>query len=280
MDIKFEDLSFYYNHNSPLRTLALDHINLTIKEGSFTSIIGQTGSGKSTLIQHLNGLLVPSQGSLEIAGFTLTPKTKKKKLFDLRSKVGVVFQFPENQLYEATVLKDIAVGPINFGFSPEQAFEVAAEMLELVGLPKEIGERFPFSLSGGQMRRVAIAGILAMRPEILVLDEPTAGLDPRAHHEMMELFLQLHHDWQLTTIMVTHQMDDVAKYSDSVVLLDQGRVKAVGTPSEVFKNSDHLEVGYPQALLFAKKLEKKGLKLEKLPLTMDDLVREMVRTLK
>lgn len=277
MDIKFENLSYYYNFNSPLKTLALDNINLSIAEGSFTSIIGQTGSGKSTLIQHLNGLLIPSQGSIEIAGFTLTPKTKKKKLFDLRSKVGVVFQFPENQLYEATVLKDIAVGPINFGVSPEEAIQISSEMLKLVGLPSEIGERSPFSLSGGQMRRVAIAGILAMQPEILVLDEPTAGLDPRAHQEMMELFLKLHHEWHLTTIMVTHQMDDVAKYSDSVILLDQGKVQAIGTPDEVFQSNDHLSVGYPQALSFARKLEKKGLEIENLPLTMDDLVKEMVR---
>ncbi|BDR59512.1 energy-coupling factor transporter ATPase [Xylocopilactobacillus apicola] len=279
MEIIFKNVSYYYNYHAPMQFRALKEIDLQIREGSFTSIIGETGSGKSTLIQHLNGLLIPSVGSVEIGDFTLTPDTKKKRLGELRRHVGMVFQFPENQLYEATVVKDIAVAPINYGMEESAAYRTALEMLDLVELPKSLADRSPFSLSGGQMRRVAIAGILAMHPQILVLDEPTAGLDPRAHREMMELFERLHQEWQLTVVMVTHQMDDVAKYSDQVILLDQGSIQAAGTPREVFTQSDHLTVGYPRALEFAQKLKQKGVYLSEPPLSTTELVQELVRKL-
>lgn len=277
MDIKFKNVSYFYNYGSSLAYEAIKKINLTIPSGSFTSIIGKTGSGKSTLIQHLNGLLIPHYGTIQIGSFIINSNTKKKELTDIRRKVGIVFQFSENQLYEATVLKDIAVGPINLGASEQEAQELAKKMLKKVGLKENLGSRSPFSLSGGQMRRVAIAGILAMETPVLVLDEPTAGLDPKSHEEIMEMFYELHQERKLTTIMVTHQMDDVAKYSDQVILLDNGEVSAVGSPFEIFTQNHHLSTGYPAALDFYYRLLQKGVDLKTPSLTMQKLVSEIKR---
>lgn len=274
MDIKFNHVSYYYNANTPLQTVGFKDLDFTIKEHSFTSIIGQTGSGKSTLIQHLNGLLIPSQGEINIAGFKITPQTKRKSLSKLRSQVGIVFQFPENQLYESTVLKDIAVGPLNFGVPLAKAQKQALATLKLVGLDLDLAQRSPTELSGGQMRRVAIAGILVMKPKILVLDEPTAGLDPYAHEEMMELFWRLHQKWHLTTIMVSHSMDDVAQYSDQVIWLDQGRLIQMASPREIFTNNQQLLMK-PQSVIFYQKLQDKGLQLPQIPLTIAELVTEL-----
>lgn len=274
MDIKFNHVSYYYNANTPLQTVGFKDLDFTIKEHSFTSIIGQTGSGKSTLIQHLNGLLIPSQGEINIAGFKITPQTKRKSLSKLRSQVGIVFQFPENQLYESTVLKDIAVGPLNFGVPLAKAQKQALATLKLVGLDSDLAQRSPTELSGGQMRRVAIAGILVMKPKILVLDEPTAGLDPYAHEEMMELFWHLHQKWHLTTIMVSHSMDDVAQYSDQVIWLDQGRLIQMASPREIFTNDQQLLMK-PQSVIFYQKLQDKGLQLPQVPLTIAELVTEL-----
>ncbi|BDR57243.1 energy-coupling factor transporter ATPase [Xylocopilactobacillus apis] len=277
MDISFKNVNYFYNYNSPTETKALNDINLEIPSGSFVSIIGQTGSGKSTLIQHINGLLIPSSGEIRVAGYTINNQTKRKKLAQLRSKVGMVFQFPENQVYESTVIKDIAVAPINFGVDKDSAYEQAKEMLKVVGLSDEVAQRSPFSLSGGQMRRVAIAGILAMHPKILVLDEPTAGLDPHTHEEMMDLFFSLHHEWHLTTIMVSHQMDDVAKYSDQVILMEQGSIIKKGSPREVF--TENIPVGVPATIEFCDRLQEKGINLAPAPLTTEELVRELKETL-
>lgn len=274
MDIKFNHVSYYYNAKSPEPTVGFKDLDFTIKEHSFTSIMGQTGSGKSTLIQQLNGLLIPTQGEIDIAGFKITPKTKRKNLQKLRSQVGMVFQFPENQLYEATVLKDIEVGPLNFGVPLAEAKKRAIAMLKLVGLDSDIAKRSPTELSGGQMRRVAIAGILVMHPQILVLDEPTAGLDPYAHREMMELFYRLHQEWQLTTIMVSHQMDDIAEYSDEVIWLDHGELRQMAPPREIFTNNNQLAM-YPQTVEFYRQLQSQGFQLPQVPLTMAELITEL-----
>lgn len=194
---------------TPFERLALYDINASIKEGSYVAVIGHTGSGKSTLLQHLNGLLKPTKGQISLGDTVILAGKKNKELKKLRKKVGIVFQFPEHQLFEETVLKDISFGPMNFGVKKEDAEQKAREMPQLVGLSEELLDRSPFELSGGQMRRVAIAGVLAMDPEVLVLDEPTAGLDPRGRKEIMDMFYELHQRGNLTTILVTHSMEDL-----------------------------------------------------------------------
>lgn len=273
--IKFEKVNYTYQPNSPFASRALFDIDLEVKKGSYTALIGHTGSGKSTLLQHLNGLLQPTQGTVRVGDIVVTSTSKQKEIKPVRKKVGVVFQFPESQLFEETVLKDVAFGPQNFGISKEEAEKIAAEKLEMVGLSKEFWEKSPFELSGGQMRRVAIAGILAMEPEVLVLDEPTAGLDPKARIEMMKLFESIHQTGQ-TFVLVTHLMDDVADYADYVYLLEKGHIISCGTPSDVFQEVDFLkahELGVPKATHFADQLQKTGVyTFEKLPITRAELV--------
>lgn len=275
--IKFENVNFTYQPNSPFASNALFDIVLEVAAGSYTAIIGHTGSGKSTLLQHLNGLLQPTSGSVIVGDIVIKADSKQKEIKPVRKKVGVVFQFPEAQLFEETVLKDVAFGPQNFGVSLDEATETAKEKLTLVGLAPEYWEKSPFELSGGQMRRVAIAGILAMNPEVLVLDEPTAGLDPKARIEMMELFKGIHEAGQ-TVVLVTHNMDDVADYADAVYLLEKGRVIASGEPKVVFQDVDFLrkhELGVPRATAFAAKLRERGLAFESLPITQSELVEEL-----
>ena len=216
--IIFENVSHVYNQGTPFATHALKDVTVSIPDNQITAVIGHTGSGKSTFIQHLNALVRPTQGSLYLFGEKFTADSKHESLKWLRKKVGVVFQFPESQLFEETVLKDVMFGPMNFGLTEEEAKAVALEKLQLVGLPESVYERSPFELSGGQMRRVAIAGVLAQKPEVLVLDEPTAGLDPYGHHQMMDMFMHLQKQEQLTVIMVSHQMDDVAEYADHIIV--------------------------------------------------------------
>lgn len=234
--IVFKNVSHVYNPGTPFEHRALRDVNLEIPRGQVTSIIGHTGSGKSTLIQHLNVLKRPSHGSVNIEGTQVTKDSDHDNLKQLRKRVGVVFQFPEAQLFEETVLKDVMFGPLNFGVSEEEARQIARKQLGLVGLPEFLYDRSPFDLSGGQMRRVAIAGVLALEPEILVLDEPTAGLDPKGHHEIMEMFMALKEDKNLTLIMVSHQMDDVARYSDFIAVMEAGTVIRTGSPEEIFSN--------------------------------------------
>lgn len=279
MDIVFEQVNFTFQPGSPFEQRVLYDINMTIKEGTYNALVGHTGSGKSTILQHLNALLKPTSGNVKIGERAITSETNNKNLKPIRKKVGIVFQFPESQLFEETVGKDIAFGPKNFGVSEEDALELAKEYLSLVGLDESYLERSPFDLSGGQMRRVAIAGVLAMEPEVLVLDEPTAGLDPQGRREMMAIFEQLHQTKQMTIVLVTHLMDDVANYADYVYVLEKGQLVKEGVPEEVFQDVQWLQkkqLGVPTAAAFAKRLEKKGMTFKKLPLTANELADELV----
>lgn len=272
MGITLESVNYTYQAGTPFEGRALFDINLSIKEGSYTAFIGHTGSGKSTIMQLLNGLNVPTEGAVIVDDIKITADSKNKDIKPVRKKVGLVFQFPESQLFEETVLKDVAFGPQNFGVSIEEAKQLAREKLAMVGISEEFFEKNPFELSGGQMRRVAIAGILAMEPEVLVLDEPTAGLDPKGRRELMDLFKKLHQNG-MTIVLVTHLMDDVANYADYVNVLESGKLVRSGYPKEVFQDVDFLEskqLGVPKITKFAQQLVKRGLQLESLPITIEE----------
>ncbi|WP_404450890.1 energy-coupling factor ABC transporter ATP-binding protein [Virgibacillus necropolis] len=260
MDITFKNVSYIYQRNTPFAHKAIEDLSFQIPSGSFVAIIGHTGSGKSTLIQHLNGLVMPSEGEVTIGDFQLKDGEKPKNMKELRSKVGVVFQYPEHQLFEETVEKDIAFGPENFGVSADEIKTRIRQISPSVGLNDELLSRSPFDLSGGQMRRVAIAGVLAIKPEVLVLDEPTAGLDPRGQKEIMEMFETLHHEQQLTTILVTHSMEDAVKYADHVIILNKGKKYMEGKPEDVLTQQEALndvQLDVPEAVQFLKSFEKK-----------------------
>ena len=279
MDIRFEQVGFTYQPNSPFEQRVLFDIDLAIKEGSYTALVGHTGSAKSTLLQHLNALLKPTSGTVTIGDRVITAETNNKNLKPIRQKVGIVFQFPEAQLFEETVERDIAFGPKNFGVPEEEANRLAAKTLEMVGLDESYLQRSPFDLSGGQMRRVAIAGVLAMEPEVLVLDEPTAGLDPQGRKEMMEMFARLHHENKITIVLVTHLMDDVADFSDYVYVLEKGTLVKQGTPREVFQEVEWLQakqLGVPTATAFAQKLVTRGIHFDSLPLTSKELAEMLI----
>ena len=239
MSITFKQVDHIYSHNTPFSFAALKDVNLEIEKGSFTAIIGHTGSGKSTLIQHLNALLLPTAGTVNVEDFEITSSNKPSTLKPLRQKAGLVFQFPEYQLFEETIEKDIIFGPINFGVEENEAKERAKKALIQVGLDESYLEKSPFDLSGGQKRRVAIAGILVMQPEILVLDEPTAGLDPQGAKEMMDLFKQLHQNGT-TIILVTHDMNHVLNYCNRAVVMSKGSILKTGTVEELFKEVEVL----------------------------------------
>ena len=240
MGITLENVSFTYQEGTPLSSSALTDVSLTIEDGSYTALVGHTGSGKSTILQLLNGLLVPSKGSVRVFDTVITPTSTNKEIRQIRKQVGLVFQFAENQIFEETVLKDVAFGPQNFGVSEEEAKKIAREKLALVGIDESLFERSPFELSGGQMRRVAIAGMLAMEPTVLVLDEPTAGLDPLGRKELMTLFKELHLSG-MTIVLVTHLMDDVAAYANQVYVMEKGRLVKSGKPSDVFQDVASME---------------------------------------
>lgn len=239
MSIVFEKVEHMYNNDTPFSYHAIKGVDLSITKGSFTAIIGQTGSGKSTLIQHINALLLPTSGKVTIEDYTITATDKPKKLKPLRKKAGLVFQFPEYQLFEETIEKDIIFGPLNFGVSHKEAKKIAANALQQVGLDISYLQRTPFDLSGGQKRRVAIAGILAMEPDILVLDEPTAGLDPHGTKEMMALFKKIQKTGK-TVIIVTHDMNHVLQYCEEVVVMNHGKVEKHDTVTNVFKDQEYL----------------------------------------
>lgn len=261
MSIEIKDLEHIYNPGTPFERKALKGITLSIPEGKVTAIIGQTGSGKSTLVQHLNGLLLPSAGTLDVAGFHIQPLLKLKDIKQLRKEVGLVFQFPEYQLFEETIEKDIAFGPKNFGTPENEAFALVKKVLPMVGLDESYLERSPFELSGGQKRRVAIAGILILNPQILVLDEPTAGLDPQGAKEMMELFMDLNRKQNKTILLVTHDMDHVLNYCDHVIILSHGKVKQESDVREFFEHPEWmLKTGInPPAIIRLKmQLREKG----------------------
>ncbi len=274
MDIRFKQVGFAYQAGTPFEMRALHDVTFSVKDGSYVAIIGHTGSGKSTILQHLNALLKPTEGIVELGDKTIDSTTGNKDLKPLRKKVGIVFQFPEAQLFEETVEKDIAFGPKNFGVSEEEALKIAAEVVKTVGLPEDVLKKSPFDLSGGQMRRVAIAGVLAMKPEVLVLDEPTAGLDPKGRLEMMEMFYQLNKEQNMTIVLVTHQMNDVSDYADHVIVIESGNVVKEGSPKEVFSDASWLlekQLGVPTTLAFVEKLKEKGWSTDKMPLTLDEL---------
>lgn len=260
MDITFKDVSYIYQKNTPFAHLALDDISFSIPSGSFVAIIGHTGSGKSTLIQHLNGLAAPTEGEVMIGDFRITNKEKPKDMKKLRSQVGVVFQYPEHQLFEETIAKDIAFGPQNFGVADREIEKRIQEIIPMVGLSEDLLERSPFDLSGGQMRRVAIAGVLAVKPRILVLDEPTAGLDPRGQKEIMDMFYHLHQKENMTTVLVTHSMEDAVKYADHIIILNKGKKYMEGRPEEVFTQVEALnkvQLDTPEMIQFLDKFARK-----------------------
>ena len=272
MGITLENVSFTYQEGTPLSSSALTDVSLTIEDGSYTALIGHTGSGKSTILQLLNGLLVPSKGSVRVFDTVITPTSTNKEIRQIRKQVGLVFQFAENQIFEETVLKDVAFGPQNFGVSEEEAQKIAHEKLALVGIDESLFERSPFELSGGQMRRVAIAGMLAMEPTVLVLDEPTAGLDPLGRKELMTLFKKLHHAG-MTIVLVTHLMDDVAEYADQVYVMEKGCLIQSGKPSEVFQDvtfMENVQLGVPKITAFCKRLADRGVSFKKLPIKIEE----------
>ena len=272
MGIILDNVSYTYQEGTPFASAALSDVNLSIEDGSYTAIIGHTGSGKSTILQLLNGLLVPTEGSVRVFDTLITPTSVNKQIRQIRKQVGLVFQFAENQIFEETVLKDVAFGPQNFGVSVEEAEAIAREKLALVGIDESLFERSPFELSGGQMRRVAIAGILAMEPSILVLDEPTAGLDPIGRKELMALFKKLHQDG-ITIVLVTHLMDDVAEFADQVYVMEKGKLVKGGKPSLVFQNVEFMEkiqLGVPKITRFAQRLVDRGISFEQLPITIEE----------
>ena len=272
MGIALENVSFTYQEGTPLASTALSDVSLTIEDGSYTALIGHTGSGKSTILQLLNGLLVPSQGSVRVFDTLITSNSKNKDIRQIRKQVGLVFQFAENQIFEETVLKDVAFGPQNFGVSEEDAEQIAREKLALVGIEESLFDRSPFELSGGQMRRVAIAGILAMEPAVLVLDEPTAGLDPLGRKELMTLFKKLHQSG-MTIVLVTHLMDDVAEYANQVYVMEKGRLVKGGKPSDVFQDvvfMEEVQLGVPKITAFCKRLADRGVSFKRLPIKIEE----------
>ena len=278
MGISLENVSYTYQSGTPFERRALFDMTVTIKDGSYTAFIGHTGSGKSTIMQLLNGLYLPTSGQVKVDDTIINSQSKNKEIKPIRKKVGLVFQFPESQLFAETVLEDIAFGPQNFGVSKEEAEQRALESLRLVGLSDELRDQNPFDLSGGQMRRVAIAGILAMQPDILVLDEPTAGLDPQGRKELMSLFKQLHLSG-ITIVLVTHLMDDVTDYATAVNVLEKGRLVLSGTPKDVFQKVAFLkekQLGVPKITEFALQLQEKGYSFESLPITIEEFVEVLV----
>lgn len=247
MKIIFDHVTYDYSIKTPYQYRALNEISTTFNESNFYAIVGQTGSGKSTLIQHLNAILKPTEGQITIDDTVITKKTKSKKLAPVRKKVGIVFQFAEHQLFEDTVEKDIIFGPLNYGMEKAAAIHKAEELIDLLGMERSILKRSPFELSGGQKRRIAIAGVLAMEPEILVLDEPTVGLDPRGQHDMMELFNEIHQTLGITIILISHQMDIVLKYADEVKVIKAGEIVAEDQPVNIFTNQELLNQTHLQA---------------------------------
>lgn len=276
MPIQIEQLSHTYLPGSALAYPALSSISLSIPEGEFLGIIGHTGSGKSTLIQHLNGLLLPTEGSVLVDGLDTREKKLRKQI---RALVGMVFQYPEYQLFDETVARDVAFGPKNMGLEEPEISARVTEALRLVGLDESFSEKSPFELSGGEKRRAALAGILAMRPKYLVLDEPMAGLDPRGRREILTLVESLRREFGTSIIMVSHSMDDVAMYADRIAVLDKGSLFMVGTPEEVFSHSaELLEMGLnlPQATQLVRALRERGIDIQEDYYRMDELTRELI----
>ncbi len=279
--IKLENVSYVYMQGGPFEKTALNNINLEIGDGEFIGLIGHTGSGKSTLIQLLNGLIKPTEGRVCVAGFDLTDK--KTKMRDVRFKVGLVMQYPEHQLFEETVFKDIAFGPQNMGLPQEEIKNRVEFAANLVGLSKEILDKSPFDLSGGQKRRVAIAGVLAMEPKVLILDEPTAGLDPGGRDEILFKIKDMHERMNLTVILVSHSMEDVAKLADRILVMNSGSIEMFDTPSKIFENAERLSqigLNVPQITQVCDRLRAAGMPLAGGIYTIEDAAWQISKLLK
>ena len=281
MSIQVRDITHIYSEGLPYETVALKDVSFDVDDGQFVGIIGHTGSGKSTLLQHLNGLLKPKSGTIVVSGTDIT--ADNAVLRDIRRKVGLVFQYPEYQLFEDNVLKDVSFGPKNLGLEEDEIEERAKEAIRLVGLdPDEFGERSPFELSGGQKRRVAIAGVLAMKPEVLILDEPTAGLDPKAHRDILEMIKDVHEKENNITILVSHNMNDIAALSDKILVMENGGIAMEGTPAEVFAESAKLKemgLGLPEITDILAKLKEKGFDIRQDIFKVDEAVKVIAEKL-
>lgn len=282
MSVKFENVGHIYSPNSPFEYVALENLNLELPLNKMVAIVGNTGSGKSTLVQHLNALLKPTSGKVHINDRVISADEKPKNLKSLRKVVGLVFQFPEYQLFEETILRDIAFGPKNFGVSEEEAVQRARKVIKQVGLDESYLERSPFDLSGGQKRRIAIAGILAMDPEILVLDEPTAGLDPQGAKQMMDLFASLRDKYNKTVYVVTHDMEHVLNYCDEVVVMKDGHMIHQSNVEDFFAEKGllkELHIAPPSIIKTKQLLEDNGFKLSKAD-DFTSLVKDIVKEVK
>ena len=281
MSIKIENLSYVYMPKTPFEKKALDNINLEIKDGEFLAIIGHTGSGKSTLIQHLNGLLQPSEGKIYVDEKEIT--AKDVKLVDIRKQVGLVFQYPEYQLFEETIEKDISYGPSNLGLNKDEILRRVKKSMEMVGLDyNEYKDISPFDLSGGQKRRVAIAGVIAMEPKVLILDEPTAGLDPKGRDDILEQIKILHEKYKMTIILVSHSMEDVGKMAERIVVMNKGKIELEGKPSKVFKEIDTLErigLAVPQVTYLMRELNRRGFNVSEEVFTIEEGKAELLKIL-
>ncbi|MBM6760189.1 energy-coupling factor transporter ATPase [Megamonas hypermegale] len=282
MSIEIRNVTHIYMEKTPYEKMALDDVSLTIEEGSFTAIAGHTGSGKSTLMQHINGLLTPDKGMVHIDGIDINKKNKVA--FTARRSVGLVFQYPEQQLFEETVAKDIAFGPKNFGLSEDEIKERVKDAMEFVELDyDEYKDKSPFELSGGQMRRVAIAGIIALKPKYLVLDEPTAGLDPQLKANLLNKIKKLHSKEKMTIIMVSHNMDDIAKLADKVAVMNHGKLMIYDKPDKVFANRQIIkDAGLlePEVMQLLQKIKDKGLDVNVNVLNKNDALKEILTSLR
>ena len=282
MSITVENLTYTYSKGLPNETRALEDVSFQLEPGEFAAVIGHTGSGKSTLMQQLNGLLRPDSGKITVGEVCITdPSTK---MTEVRRKVGLVFQYPEYQLFEETVAKDVAFGPKQVGMTGEELDRVVEESIRLTGLDyEEVKERSPFELSGGQKRRVAIAGVLAMKPEILILDEPTAGLDPSAHRDVLKLIRRIHRQERMTILLVSHNMGDIAELADRVLVMNRGKLVMNGTPAEVFSRGEllwEMGLGLPPATEFMERLKDRMPGIDAAQLSIEDAAKEICRYLK
>ena len=281
MSIKIENLTYVYMPKTPFEKKALDNVSLEIEDGEFLAVIGHTGSGKSTLIQHLNGLLKPASGKIYVDGTDITDKDTK--LVDIRKKVGLVFQYPEYQLFEETIAKDIAYGPSNLELNEDEILRRVKKSMEMVGLDyDEYKDISPFELSGGQKRRVAIAGVIAMEPNVLILDEPTAGLDPAGRDDILEQIKFLHEKYNMTIILVSHSMEDVGKLAEKIIVMNDGHIELQGKPKEVFKEIDTLEkigLAVPQVTYLMRELKKKGFNVSEDIFTVEKAKSELLNIL-
>ena len=281
MSIKIENLTHVYMPKTPFEKKALDDVNLVIEDGEFLALIGHTGSGKSTLIQHLNGLLEPTSGRILVDDIDLT--NKETKLTDIRKKIGLVFQYPEYQLFEETIEKDIAFGPNNLGLSEEEVSDRVKKSMEMVGLDYEsYKDVSPFDLSGGQKRRVAIAGVIAMEPKVLILDEPTAGLDPKGRDDILDQIKTLHEKYKMTIVLVSHSMEDVGKLAERIVVMNKGKIALMGKPAEIFKEVETLEnigLAVPQVTYLMRALREKGFNVSDEVFTVEQGSKELLKVL-